>query len=208
MKPLLPDEQTRDSGTQRDNQRQEEAGGGGGPISQPDETTQLGRQLIEVIETLTDAAFDGGGVVAAPDPAGQVVAQRLLDGGGAEGDADDGAEGAEQIRAGGGDGLVLRRRIRDDGDQRRRDADAVAEAAHDGAHGDGVRVVAHQARRHPHHRHPHGQETVCKHRQPVVPAVEFDPDAAKHGARDGRDDRGEQADRRPRRAVAVDRLVE
>ena len=77
------------------------------PVALPHQHPHRGLQGLDVVQALPHAGHDVLGVRAVFERVAEIGAEGLLDDGGAEGDADDGAETAEEVGAGGGDGLVF-----------------------------------------------------------------------------------------------------
>ena len=90
-------------------------------VARPHHLRHLGRQLPDVIQVLADALLNLAGVVA-DQPAVELPAEDLLQDGGADADADAGAERAEEVGAGDDDGGVLDGGVGEEANERCRDA--------------------------------------------------------------------------------------
>lgn len=165
-------------------------------------------EFVDVVQALTDSLDDLVGLVAALEARRKLGTQGLLNDGRGERETNDAAERAEQVRAGGRDGLVGRIGVCDEGDERCSDADAAADRAEaetgddsnvrldDDAGAEDNRDVAEQ------------QTGIGEDGQAVVLARLLHDEAGENRAEDGADDGGNEPQAGLRSTETADGLKE
>lgn len=124
---LFLDPERSHEGGRHEGQGRDEGAHGGDLVAAADPLGLARGEAADALEAAADLLLDAAGLVAVGEAGGQLGAEDLLQGGGAQGDGDAGAQGAEEVGAGDGDGHVGGLGVRDERDQRRGHAGAGAQ---------------------------------------------------------------------------------
>jgi len=152
----------------------------------------VGLQLLDEIQALPDPLDDLIGLAAAIQAGTEAAAQDLLHECGTKADTDDAAQRAEEIRAGGSDGLILGVDVSDDADQGGGDGGADSQGGEAEAD-DQTPGELEDAGREEDDDAPEDREREAAYREPVVFACSLHDDPAEEGAADARDEGGDHS---------------